>query len=48
VPLFPKNREEALKLLRLVHGPDTPIADYLIDAMLNEMQDAAGAYSRPA
>jgi pimeloyl-ACP methyl ester carboxylesterase len=36
VPLFPKNREEALKLLRLVHGPDTPIADYLVDAMLND------------
>jgi pimeloyl-ACP methyl ester carboxylesterase len=34
VPFFPKNREEAVKLLRLVHGPDTPIADYLIDAML--------------
>ena len=36
VPLFPKNREEALKLLRLVHGPDTPIADYLIDAVLKD------------
>jgi pimeloyl-ACP methyl ester carboxylesterase len=36
VPLFPKNREEALKLLRLVHGPDTPIADYLVDAILKD------------
>ena len=36
VPLFPKNREEARALLRLVHGPDTPIADYLVDAMLND------------
>ena len=36
VPLFPKNHEEALKLLRLVHGPDTPIADYLVDAMLKD------------
>ena len=26
VPLFPKNRDEAIKLLRLVHGPDAPIA----------------------
>src|SRR5258708_19238613 len=34
VPLCPRNREEALKLLRLVHGPDAPIADYLIDAVL--------------
>jgi pimeloyl-ACP methyl ester carboxylesterase len=34
VPFFPKNRDEALKLLRLVHGPDAPIADYLIDAVL--------------
>jgi pimeloyl-ACP methyl ester carboxylesterase len=36
VPLFPRNREEALKLLRLVHGPDTPIADYLVDAILKD------------
>ncbi|MEA2164244.1 MAG: hypothetical protein QOK37_2371 [Thermoanaerobaculia bacterium] len=34
VNLFPKNREEAIKVLRLVHGPDTPIADYLVDALL--------------
>jgi len=36
VPLFPRNREEALKLLRLVHGPETPIAGYLVDAMLKD------------
>jgi pimeloyl-ACP methyl ester carboxylesterase len=36
VPFYPKTRDEALKLLRLVHGPDTPIADYLVDAMLKE------------
>jgi pimeloyl-ACP methyl ester carboxylesterase len=35
VPLFPKDRDEALKLLRMVHGPNTPIADWLIDAVLN-------------
>jgi pimeloyl-ACP methyl ester carboxylesterase len=34
VPLFPKDRAEALKLLRMVHGPNTPIADYLVDAVL--------------
>jgi pimeloyl-ACP methyl ester carboxylesterase len=34
VPLFPKSRDEAMKLLRMVHGPDTPIADYLVDAVL--------------
>jgi pimeloyl-ACP methyl ester carboxylesterase len=36
VPFFPKDREEAVKLLRLVHGPDAPIAGYLIDAMLKD------------
>lgn len=34
VPLFPKDREEALKLLRLVHGPDAKIPDFLVDAVL--------------
>jgi pimeloyl-ACP methyl ester carboxylesterase len=34
VNLFPKTRDESIKVLRLVHGPDTPIADYLVDAML--------------
>ena len=36
VPFFPKNRDEALKLLRLVHGPDAPIADYLVEAVLKD------------
>jgi len=35
VPLFPKDRDEAMKLLRMVHGPDAKIADYLVDAVLN-------------
>jgi len=35
VPLFPKDRDEALKLLRLVHGPDAKIPDFLINAVLN-------------
>ena len=34
VPMFPKTRDEAVKLLRMVHGPHTPIADYLVDAVL--------------
>lgn len=34
VNFFPKNREEAIKVLRLVHGPDAPIPDYLIDTLL--------------
>jgi pimeloyl-ACP methyl ester carboxylesterase len=34
VPMFPKDRGEALRLLRMVHGPHTPIAEYLVDAML--------------
>lgn len=34
VPLFPKDRDEAIKLLRLVHGPDAKIPDYLINAVL--------------
>jgi len=34
VPLFPKDREEALKLLRMVHGPDAKIPEFLIDAVL--------------
>ncbi len=36
VPMFPKTREEALTLLHLVHGPDTPIAGYLVDAVLRD------------
>lgn len=35
VPLFPKDRDEALRLLRMVHGPNMPIADWVIDAVLN-------------
>src|SRR3954454_21149910 len=35
VPLFPKDRDEALRLLRMVHGPNMPIADWMIDAVLN-------------
>ncbi len=34
VPAFPKNRDEAMKLLRMVHGPDVPIPDYMVDAMI--------------
>jgi pimeloyl-ACP methyl ester carboxylesterase len=34
VPAFPKDRDEAVKLLRMVHGPDVPIPEYLVDAML--------------
>lgn len=34
VPMFPKSRDEARKLLRMVHGPNTPIADYLVNAVL--------------
>lgn len=36
VPFYPKSRDEALKLLRLVHGPDAPIPDYLVDAILKD------------
>jgi len=36
VPFFPKDRDEATKLLRLVHGPDASIPDYLIDAVLKD------------
>ena len=35
VPLFPKDRDEALRLLRMVHGPNMPIADWIVDAVLN-------------
>jgi pimeloyl-ACP methyl ester carboxylesterase len=34
VPAFPKDREEALRLLRMVHGPTAPIPGFLVDAML--------------
>ena len=34
VPVFPANREEALRVLRMVHGPVAPIPEYLVTAML--------------
>ncbi len=34
VPLFPKDRTEAMRLLRMVHGPDAPIADSVLDLVL--------------
>lgn len=35
VPLFPKDRDDALRLLRMVQGPDLPVADWMVDAVLN-------------
>lgn len=34
VPAFPKDRDEAMKLLRMVHGPDMPIPASMADAMV--------------
>ena len=34
VPLFPKNRDEALRLLKMVHGPDAKIGEPMIDSIL--------------
>ena len=34
VPLFPKNREEALRLMRMVHGPQAKIADAMLDSII--------------
>lgn len=34
VPAFPKNRDEARRLLRMVQGPKADIPDYLADAMV--------------
>jgi pimeloyl-ACP methyl ester carboxylesterase len=34
VPVFPKDRPESLKLLRMVHGPDAPLPDHVLDAMV--------------
>jgi pimeloyl-ACP methyl ester carboxylesterase len=34
VPIAPKDRDEARKLLRMVQGPDAPLPDYLLDAMI--------------
>jgi pimeloyl-ACP methyl ester carboxylesterase len=35
VPLFPQTREQAITLLRMVVGPDAPIADETIDFVLH-------------
>ena len=35
VPLFPQTREQAVTLLRMVVGPDAPIADETIDFVLH-------------
>lgn len=35
VPLFPQTREQAIALLRMVVGPDAPIADETIDFVLH-------------
>ncbi|HEY4640047.1 MAG TPA: alpha/beta hydrolase [Thermoanaerobaculia bacterium] len=35
VPLFPQDREQAIKLLRMVAGPDAPIADETIEFVLH-------------
>jgi len=40
VPLFATNREEAMKILRAVHGPKAEIPEWVIDALL---QPDAGA-----
>lgn len=34
VPLFPKNREEALRLMRMVYGPEAKIADAMLDSIV--------------
>src|SRR5438477_195258 len=34
VPLVPKNREEAARMMRAVHGPETKTADDVLDALL--------------
>lgn len=34
VPMFPRNREEALRLLRMVHGPEAEIGEAMIDSIL--------------
>jgi pimeloyl-ACP methyl ester carboxylesterase len=34
VPAFPKNRDEARRLLRMVQGPKADIPDYVADAMV--------------
>lgn len=34
VPMTPDDRDEARRLLRMVHGPDAPLPDSLLDAMI--------------
>lgn len=34
VPLFSRTREEAMLALRAVHGPDAPVAEWMIEALL--------------
>lgn len=34
VPVFPKDRAESLKLLRMVHGPAAPLPAHVLDAMV--------------
>ncbi len=34
VPIAPKDRDEARRLLRMVQGPEAPLPDYLLDAMV--------------
>jgi len=42
VPLFPKDREEAIAVLRAVHGPAMELPDWMIDAMLARAISAPG------
>ncbi len=39
VPIAPKDRDEARRLLRMVQGPDAPLPDYLLDAMVRIAPD---------
>lgn len=40
VPLFPRNREEAIACLRAVHGPEAELAEWMIEAMLQRAVSA--------
>ena len=40
VPLFASNREEAVRIMHAVHGPDYAIADWQIDALLARKTDS--------
>lgn len=35
VPLVAQNRDDAVKILRAVHGPDAPMPEWVIDALLD-------------